>query len=157
MAIPVVKVTVRLSEIVGTPMEGARVAFNLTRSDTVAGVDGSLVPAGQFVLDTFVDGEADAFLFPNALGTANTQYGVQVFDAFGQQVFPEKDGTMALAFIPAQDCLLHSILFNIPPISKSDADAAIVAAQLAVTQTQAAQAATELIAANLTTDMQGFV
>jgi hypothetical protein len=138
MAIPTVKVTVRLFEIVGTSLPDAQVAFNLTRADSYPGNFGGIVPAGQSVLLCDADGFGEIDLFPNALGTNNTQYGVQVFDRLGVQVFPEAQGQMALTFLPDQDCLLHSVLYNIPPLSKTDADAAIAAAQAVIVDAQLA-------------------
>lgn len=142
MAIPTVVLSIRLAEIVGTALPNAQVVMTLTREDIVAGVGGSLVPVGRTIIACDADGLGSGPIFPNALGTQGTQYSVQVFNDKGKQVFPAKEKEVARAAIPNSACLLHEVLFNIPPVSQADADAAVIDARASKTSAAAsAQAA----------------
>jgi hypothetical protein len=145
--IPVVRVAIRTASIAGTGLPFARVVFNLARSDIVVGTDGAIVPAGQEIIICDENGDAEPSFFPNALGTNRTQYGIQIYDEQGQQVFPSEEGKYALTSIPNIDgVLLHSILFNVPILTAAESDAYLEAAQLAAGRAEAAEEAASVAA-----------
>lgn len=146
MPAPTIVLSVSVYEIVGAALPFAQVALTLTRFDIVKPeLGGGIVPAGRTVIACDANGIGSGALFPNADGTLGTQYGVQVFDQYGVQVFPEKPGRMVSASLPAADCQLHAVLHVIPPMSQSDADTAVAAAQQARIAAEAAAAAAQVV------------
>lgn len=130
MTIPTRALSVDLFQVVGTALPLATAVLTLTRADIVkAELGGGLVPAGRTTIQCDANGIGSGPLFPNEDGTLGTQYGVQVFDQYGAQVFPEAPGHMARASMPDRDCALHEVLFTLPPLSRTDADAAVLKAR----------------------------
>lgn len=145
--VPTVTVLIRTAQITGTGLAGARVLFNFVRADIVAGSDGAIVPAGQSIVTCDEIGEGEGEFFPNELGTNSTQYGIQIYDAEGAQVFPQKAGAFALTSIPNTDpVLLHSVLYNVPLMTKEESDAYLEAALLAAARAEAAEDAARMSA-----------
>lgn len=123
--IPTHTLFVDLFQVIGTPLPNATVRMTLTTYDIVYGIGGGLIPAGSTTIVCDENGMGEGELFPNTLGTRGTQYGVEVFND-GVKVFPDVNRRMALAVMPDQDSDLHAILFSVPPVSKSDADRAVL-------------------------------
>lgn len=127
MAVPVRKLTVDLAQIVGEALPVAMVRVTLTRADVTA--DGQVVLPGSIEIPCDVDGHGEADIFPNELGTLQTQYDCEIFSQ-GARVFPETGH--ALFFMPDADSALHAVLFSVPPYvfaSQADVDFILQQAQ----------------------------
>lgn len=138
MTIPTRRVTVDMFQVLGTALPNATARLTLTRGDILA--DGSgMVPVSSGTILCDANGHGFGDFFPNELGTQGTQYAVEVFDEQGNLVFPEKG--VVRAFLPDRDSKLHEILFTIPPLSKSDADAAVIDARFSMNAAADSEAA----------------
>jgi hypothetical protein len=123
MALPTQPVTCRFYDQSGNPAEGARVVFRLNRMEIY---DGIVAP--ELVEATAdVNGQCIVNLFPNALGSASSQYEVRAWNAEdGRKIID------ALCSVPDSASLLHEII-NLEPYPEVDqALQAMVAAQSAL-------------------------
>jgi hypothetical protein len=117
--------------VLGVPLPGGLVSFELTRPDVDAA--GIVVPQPvDLVLDA--QGAGALALWPNARGTQGSQYRVVIRSATGELQLSE------LATVPDVDCNLAGILALVPPTSVDDAEAAAVRAQAAAAAAAAATA-----------------
>jgi hypothetical protein len=158
--IPTVQVLIRTAQITGTGLPLARVVFNFSRPDIVVGSDGAVVPASQVIVTCDENGDGEGDFFPNVLGTNRTQYGIQIYDQYGAQVFPDREGTSALTSIPnVPTVLLHSVLYNVPTLTEAETDAYLAASQAAAGRAEAAElgarAAEDNAAASMVAAAQG--
>lgn len=142
MAIPLRTVLIDTYEVTGTALPFAHVRFTLTRPDLYDDPEldeGGIIAAGSSVVDCDADGQGAGELFPNVLGSQGTNYSVEVFDEKWARVFP-LDGVCPASMPDLDNVLLHTILFTVAPVSKSDAERFTLQAQEAATRAENAAA-----------------
>jgi hypothetical protein len=116
MNLTTVNVAIAVQLLVGAPLPGGSVRFELTKAD----INGALVLPKAVCVALPADGSATtAQLWPNTLGTQGSQTKVTVLDQAGVEQFS------GLATVPNFNCNLHDIITSIAPSTVTDAQAAV--------------------------------
>lgn len=110
MPVPTVNVTVTVLDSQSAPVEGALVAATLNRAEIYQGIIVPTVTHGE----TDANGQIILSLFPNALGTQNSQYDITIRRPNAIQV------TTVVAFVPNNNCDLEDISALPPYPGKPD-------------------------------------